>query len=215
MITACPDYILQNEQNSLSSPKIYLMKRSLPLLLIVALSTMSCSDMFEKQLDIYEKAIEELDDIDDFNALMNEILDTESSISLTIASATDEDKEDLKEEYSENYELMLDSFEKRRNDYYAKADKLFLEYTFNFVERRIILYKMAADRYCKTQHTEELDALREIIKRYSQLSFVDNQRSCDPPAKIREEYEATRNLAENCFDVAKKRIEELKTEKEY
>lgn len=215
MITACPDYILQNEQNSLSSPKIYLMKRSLPLLLIVALSTMSCSDMFEKQLDIYEKAIEELDDIDDFNALMNEILDTESSISLTIASATDEDKEDLKEEYSENYELMLDSLEKRRNDYYAKADKLFLEYTFNFVERRIILYKMAADRYCKTQHTEELDALREIIKRYSQLSFVDNQRSCDPPAKIREEYEATRNLAENCFDVAKKRIEELKTEKEY
>ena len=191
------------------------MKRSLPLLLIVALSTMSCSDMFEKQLDIYEKAIEELDDIDDFNALMNEILDTESSISLTIASATDEDKEDLKEEYSENYELMLDSLEKRRNDYYAKADKLFLEYTFNFVERRIILYKMAADRYCKTQHTEELDALREIIKRYSQLSFVDNQRSCDPPAKIREEYEATRNLAENCFDVAKKRIEELKTEKEY
>ena len=191
------------------------MKRSLPLLLIVALSTMSCSDMFEKQLDIYEKAIEELDDIDDFNALMNEILDTESSISLTIASATDEDKEDLKEEYSENYELMLDSLEKRRNDYYAKADKLFLEYTFNFVERRIILYKMAADRYCKTQHNEELDALREIIKRYSQLSFVDNQRSCDPPAKIREEYEATRNLAENCFDVAKKRIEELKTEKEY
>ena len=190
------------------------MKRSLPLLLIVALSTMSCSDMFEKQLDIYEKAIEELDDIDDFNALMKEILDTESSISLTIASATDEDKEDLKEEYSENYELMLDSLEKRRNDYYAKADKLFLEYTFNFVERRIILYKMAADRYCKTQHNEELDALREIIKRYSQLSFVDNQRSCDPPAKIREEYEATRNLAENCFDVAKKRIEEKKTEKE-
>ena len=137
---------------------------------------------------------------------MNEILDTETNISQTIAASTDEEKEELKEEYGESYELMLDSLENRRNDYYAKADRLFLAHTFNFVERRIILYRIAADRYCMTEEIEELNALREIIKRYSQLSYVDGQRSCDPPAKIREEYEATRNLAENCFDVAKKRI---------
>ena len=190
------------------------MKNILPLLFLALLFTTSCSNMIEKQLDIYSDAIEELDNIDDFNVLMNEILDTETNISQTIAASTDEEKEELKEEYGESYELMLDSLENRRNDYYAKADRLFLAHTFNFVERRIILYRIAADRYCMTEQIEELNALREIIKRYSQLSYVDGQRSCDPPAKIREEYEATRNLAENCFDVAKKRIEEKKTEKE-
>lgn len=182
------------------------MKNILPILLLALLFTTSCSNMIEKQLDIYSDAIEELDDVDDFNVLMNEILDTETNISQTIAASTDEEKEELKEEYGESYELMLDSLENRRNDYYAKADRLFLAHTFNFVERRIILYRIAADRYCMTEKIEELNALREIIKRYSQLSYVDGQRSCDPPAKIREEYEATRNLAENCFDVAKKRI---------
>ena len=182
------------------------MKNILPIMLLMMLFTTSCSNTIEKQFDIYNDAIEELDGTDDFNVLMNKILDTESNISQTIATATDDDQEDLKEEYEENYELMLDSLENRRNDYYAKADKMFLEYTFNFVERRIILYRIAADRYCKTEYIEELNAIREIINRYSRLSFVDSQRSCDPPAKIREEYEATRNLAENCFDLAKKRI---------
>ena len=186
--------------------KTLIMKNILPIMLLSLLFTTSCSNTIEKQFDIYNDAIEELDGTDDFNVLMNKILDTESNISQTIATATDEEQEDLKEEYEENYELMLDSLESRRNDYYAKADKMFLEYTFNFVERRIILYSIAADRYCKTEYIEELNALREIINRYSRLSFVDSQRSCDPPAKIREEYEATRNLAENCFDLAQKRI---------
>lgn len=192
--------------------KTLIMKNILPIMLLSLLFTTSCSNTIEKQFDIYNDAIEELDGTDDFNVLMNKILDTESNISQTIATATDEDQEDLKEEYEENYELMLDSLENRRNDYYAKADKMFLEYTFNFVERRIILYRIAADRYCKTEYIEELNAIREIINRYSRLSFVDSQRSCDPPAKIREEYEATRNLAENCFDLAKKRILEGKEE---
>ncbi|MBO7272492.1 MAG: hypothetical protein J6U89_06420 [Bacteroidaceae bacterium] len=182
------------------------MKNILPILLLALLFTTSCSNIFEKQLDIYDDAIGELDGIDDFNILMNEILDTETRISQAVATTTDEEWEDLKEDYRENYELMLDSLENRRNEYYAKADRLFLEYTFNFVERRIILYRVAADRYCKTEYIEELNAIRETIKRYSRLSFVDNQRSCDPPAKIREEYEATRNLAENCYDLAEKRI---------
>ena len=162
--------------------------------------------MFEKQLDIYEDATEELDGIDDFSALMNEALDTGTKIAKVIALTTDEEREELKENYADQHEAMLDSVEKMRDNYYSNVDRLFLEYTYNFVERRILLYQMAADRYCTTESIEELNAVKDIIKRYSKLSFVESQRSCDPPAKIREEYEAKKELAENCFDVAKKRI---------
>lgn len=162
--------------------------------------------MFEKQLDIYEDATEELDGIDDFSALMNEALDTGTKIAKVIALTTDDEREELKENYADQHEAMLDSVEKMRENYYSNVDRLFLEYTYNFVERRILLYQMAADRYCTTESIEELNAVKDIIKRYSKLSFVESQRSCDPPAKIREEYEAKKELAENCFDVAKKRI---------
>ena len=188
------------------------MKNILPVLFLALLFTTSCSNIIEKQLDIYSDAIEELDDVDDFNVLMNKILDTETRISLT--TANDEEEEELKEEYEESYELMIDSVETMRKEYYSKADKLFLGYTYNFVERRILLYEMAADRYCKAEHIEEINAIKELTKRYSQLSFVESQRSCDPPAVIREKYEATKNLAENCFDLAKKRIADKDSEED-
>ena len=60
------------------------MKNILPIMLLMMLFTTSCSNTIEKQLDIYSDAIEELDDVDDFNVLMNEILDTETNISQTI-----------------------------------------------------------------------------------------------------------------------------------
>ena len=188
------------------------MKKSLFILLTIMLFTTSCSDMFEKQLDIYEDALEELDDVKDFQSLMNEALNTETKISYVIAKTTEEEKNELKEDYEEKYEHMLDSVKTMRESYYSEVDRLFLEYTYNFVERRTLLYQMAADRYCKTEYIEELNAIKEVIKRYSKLSFVESQRSCDPPAKVREEYEAAKELADNCFDVAKKRI--LDKEKE-
>ena len=191
------------------------MKKSLLVLLAIMLFTTSCSDMFEKQLDIYEDALEELEDVKDFQTLMNEALNTETKISYVIAKTTDEEINELKEDYKETYEQMLDSVETMRKSYYSEVDRIFLGYTYNFVERRILLYQMAADRYCKTEHIEELNAIKEIIKRYSKLSFVESQRSCDPPAKIRDEYEAAKELADNCFDVAKKRIiDKEKEEKE-
>ena len=182
------------------------MKKSLPILLTTLLFTTSCSDMLEKQLDIYEDAIKKLEDVDDFNTLMSEALDTGTKISYVVANTTDEEMDELKEDYKEMYEQMLDSVETMRNRYYTNVDRLFLRYTYNFVERRTLLYQMAADRYCKAEYLEELNAIKEIIKRYSKLSFVESQRSCDPPAKVREEYESARELADNCFDVAKKRI---------
>ena len=188
------------------------MRKSLFILLAITLFTTSCSDMIEKQLEIYEDAWDELEDVNDFPSLMNEALDTETRISYVVAKSTDEEINELKEDYEEKYEHMLDSVKTMRESYYSEVDRLFLEYTYNFVERRTLLYQMAADRYCKTEYIEELNAIKEVIKRYSKLSFVESQRSCDPPAKVREEYEAAKELADNCFDVAKKRI--LDKEKE-
>lgn len=188
------------------------MRKSLFILLAITLFTTSCSDMIEKQLEIYEDAWDELEDVNDFPSLMNEALDTETRISYVVAKSTDEEINELKEDYEEKYEHMLDSVKTMRKSYYSEVDRLFLEYTYNFVERRTQLYQMAADRYCKTEYIEELNAIKEVIKRYSKLSFVESQRSCDPPAKVREEYEAAKELADNCFDVAKKRI--LDKEKE-
>ncbi len=188
------------------------MRKSLFILLAITLFTTSCSDMIEKQLEIYEDAWDELEDVNDFPSLMNEALDTETKISYVVAKSTDEEINELKEDYEEKYEHMLDSVKTMRESYYSEVDRLFLEYTYNFVERRTLLYQMAADRYCKTEYIEELNAIKEVIKRYSKLSFVDSQRSCDPPTKIRDEYEAAKELADNCFDVAKKRI--LDKEKE-
>lgn len=192
--------------------KISIMRNFLPIILFTILFSTSCSDIFEKQIDIYEEAVKGLEDADNFQSLMDEALNTETLISQIQAKATEEERIELKDEYGELYQQMLDSIETIRNSYYSKVDRLFLGYTYNFVERRILLYKMAADRYCKAEHIEELNAIKELIRRYSQLSFVESQRSCDPPAKIREEYESTKNLAENCYEVARKRIEE--TEKE-
>ena len=208
------DYILQYAQNSLSSPKIHIMKNIVPLLMSSLLLMTSCSDIFEKQLDVYKDAAKELEDTENFTELMNEVLNTEIQISHILAKESEEEREELKEEYADNYEAMIDSVETMRKEYYSKADKLFLGYTYNFIERRILLYEMAADRYCKAEYIEEINAIKELTKRYSQLSFVESQRSCDPPAVIREKYESTKNLAENCYDVAKKRIINKEDEKE-
>lgn len=182
------------------------MKKSLPLLCIAALIATGCSDIFDKQLEVYEESFEEIEDIDELPILMNEVLNAEMAIARINSSSTDEDIAELKEDYQENYELMCDSVETVRNRYYSRVDELFQEYIYNFVERRTLLYQIAADKYCEANCIEELNGIKNIIKRYSALSFVESQRACDPPAQIRKDYEATKELAENCFDVAKKRI---------
>lgn len=184
------------------------MKKRIALLLSSMLLLTACSDIFEKQIEIYHDAIEALDDADEFAILMEEALNTGIEIAAVSAKATEEVVEELKEEYGAEYETMLDSIETLHSEYFARVDRMFLGYTFNFVERRTLLYRMAADRYCKAERTEELEAVKDIIERYSALSHVAGQRACDPPAKIRDDYEAARELAENCFEVAKAKIEE-------
>ena len=133
------------------------MKRITPILIISLFITTSCSDIFEKQLDIYKDATKELKKTDDFTSVMNEAINTEVLISQLLANATDEEREELKEDYGEDYGHMLDSIETVRNKYYSDVDSLFLGYTYNFVERRTLLYQIAADRYCKAEYIEELN----------------------------------------------------------
>lgn len=199
---------------TLSSPKIFIMRKSLPLLLSTILLTTGCSDIIEKQLEIYEDAIDELKETDEFPELMDEVMNTGKKIADIISKVSEEEKKELQEDYGENYKLMLDSVEKVREEYYSQADILFKGYIYNFVERRTLLYRIAADRYCKANSMEELNAISEILKRYSALSFVESQRACDPPAHIRKDYEAAKELAENCLDVAKKRIIDKQAEKD-
>lgn len=188
------------------------MKKCLPVLIITALFATSCSDVFEKQLKIYDKAFDDLEDADDLPALVTEALDTGAEIAFITEKVTDEEREELKSDYAGEYETMIDSVKAARDNYFSRVDELFKEYIYNFIELRTILYQMAADRYCKAESLEELNSIKEIIKRYSALSFVESQRACDPPASIRKAYEETKELAENCFEVAKKRI--LDKEKE-
>ncbi len=196
----------------LSSPKIFTMKRALTLLLLTAFLAAGCSDTFKKQLKIYDKAIEELDGTDNLQELMNEVLSTGTEIARILSDNTENENEELRADYGEEYELMRDSIETARDRYYSRADMLFKGYIHNFVELRTLLYKMAADRFCTASSIEELEAIKEIVKRYSALSFIASQRACDPPAQIRKEYEAAKEVAENCYDVAKKRILEDKKE---
>ena len=183
------------------------MKNYFALLLAATLLT-GCNDLIEEKLEIYEDAIEELDGIDRFTDLMDEAIATERAVARAEGKMKEKSLNKLKESYGTEYELMLDSIENVRDSYLKRVDRLFLRYTYNFVERRTLLYRMAADSYCTAEYMQELDAVRELIKRYSALSYVDGQRHSDPPLKIREEYEAARELAENCYNVAKARINE-------
>lgn len=205
--------ILSCYQNELSSPKIITMKGYLPLLLVAAFVITGCSNIIEKQFDTYKDAMEELDDVKKFPALMKEVLKTSSRIAEISSTSTEKKIEKMKKEYGAEYETILDSLEKVREEYFMNADRIFKKFTFNFVEQRTLIYRTAADWYCKAECMEELEALKSTIKRYSALSFVESQRAFDPPAKIREEYEEAKELAESCFDVAKKRILEEEEEK--
>lgn len=183
------------------------MRKSFALLLAAILIT-GCNNLIEEKLEIYDDAIDELDGIDGFTDLMYEVIATERAAAHAEGKMKEKNWNKLKEKYGTEYELMLDSIENIRDSYLKRVDLLFLGYTYNFVERRTLLYRMAADSYCTAEYMQELDAVREVIKRYSALSYVDGQRHCDPPLKIREEYEAARELAENCYNVAKARINE-------
>ena len=190
------------------------MRKSLPLLLSAIFITTGCSDMFEKQLDVYEEAYNDLDDFDEFPELMNEVFNRGMEIARIVATTDEEDINELKEDYGEEYDVMRDSIEKMHDRYYKRADELFLKHTYNFVERRTMLYKAAAERYCNANYMEELNSIKKTLKRYSALSFVESQRVCDPPVQIRKEYEAAKELADNCYDVAKKRILNEKEEQQ-
>lgn len=169
-----------------------------------------CTDLIEKKLEIYTDAIEQLDEAEDLVSLMSQAIATESAVARAVAKTGEEKMAKMKEEYGTEYEAMLDSVDTVRDSYYRSVDKIFLGYAYNFLERRTLLYNMAADSYCIAECTEELDAVRELIKRYSKLSYVNGQRACDPPLKVREEYEAAKELAENCYSVAQARIKEEK-----
>ena len=62
----------------------------------------------------------------------------------------------------------------------------------HFVELRTVLYECAA-KVCKEAAGEaELAAVKSMATRCSAALYIDGQRACDPPKKVREKYEQAR-----------------------
>ena len=62
----------------------------------------------------------------------------------------------------------------------------------HFVELRTVLYECAAKVCKETASDAELDAVRKMATRCSAALYIDGQRACDPPKKVRERYEQAR-----------------------
>ena len=80
-----------------------------------------------------------------------------------------------------------------RTRFYAAVDERLAGFKQgHFVELRTVLYECAA-KVCKEAAGEaELAAVKSMATRCSAALYIDGQRACDPPKKVRERYEEAR-----------------------
>ena len=80
-----------------------------------------------------------------------------------------------------------------RTRFYAAVDERLAGFKQgHFVELRTVLYECAA-KVCKEAAGEaELAAVKSMATRCSAALYIDGQRACDPPKKVREKYEEAR-----------------------
>lgn len=183
------------------------MKRNIFLLLAFTIIFSACSDIFERQLDIYAEAIEELDDVKSLPALLDKAIKTECEIASVFAMATEEEWSELKEDYeAAEYDVMLDSVDVVRDLYFRNVDALYNGYIMHFVEKRILLYGKVAAAYENSIYIEEVNALSDFLKRYSAKAYIDGQRVCDPPEEVVKEYNAIKATAKQNYEEALVRL---------
>ena len=89
-------------------------------------------------------------------------------------------------------ELPQEFVDSRARFYAAVEEKLAGFKHGHFVELRTALYECAAMVCKETASDAELDAVREMATRCSAALYIDGQRACDPPKKVREKYEQAR-----------------------
>lgn len=182
------------------------MKKLIFPLVAATMLLSGCSDIFEKQFDIYEEATEKLEDAKTLPDLLDMAIQTEKDIASTIASATEEVWNELKEDYKSDYELMLDSVDAVRNRYFSDVDKIYNSHIMHFVEKRTILYSKVSEAFNSAKCTEEVSALNDFLKNYSAKAYIYGQRACDPPQEITSKYKSAKSQAKQNYEEALVRL---------
>lgn len=73
----------------------------------------------------------------------------------------------------------------------------------HFVELRTVLYETAAGVYATAGNVEAANGVRALLKRLSATLYIDGQRACDPPLKVRKRYEAAKAAAQRAYEQAR------------
>ena len=182
------------------------MKRKLLLLLLPLLCT-GCDNIFEKQIMVYNDSKELVAAAGDAETLVDNVIDAEIAVAVLRASHSEEADNELLESLGGGYYTLRDSLYAVRADFFRSADDVFGKFTGHFVEKRIMLYEKAAERYEKVGTREELEAVEAVVKRFSAMAYVDGQRVCDPPASLRKAYTTAKAKAKEKYDNALLRLE--------
>ena len=103
--------------------------------------------------------------------------------------------EKLQERFGDEYASLLSGVECLRDSFCTIMDGKFVACKMHFVEKRTLLYGMAAELYAGAQYPEELEVVKTIVEEYSAKAYVCGQRLCDPPANIIAAYDSVKSLA--------------------
>ena len=183
------------------------MRKTIILVAVLSLFT-ACSNIFDKQIEVYKNASEQFAENKGIHSLIDNVIDTEIAVAGMLAAHSNENDEALQESLGTEYYTMQDSIRAVRVGYYSTVDSLFKSYKGHFVEKRIILYAKAIENYNKVATLDELAAVDEVIKRFSAMSYIEGQRVCDPPLKVRQRYDSLKTAAVNSYEAALVRLSE-------
>lgn len=89
-------------------------------------------------------------------------------------------------------ELPQEFVDSRRRFYAAVDERLACFKHGHFVELRTALYECAAMVCGEAASEADLAAVKSMATRCSAALYIDGQRACDPPRKVRERYEEAR-----------------------
>ena len=85
-----------------------------------------------------------------------------------------------------------------RDRFYAAVDEKLTGFKQgHFVELRTTLYESAATVCRQAGNEVELNAVKKLARRCSAALYIDGQRACDPPKKVRDKYETARETIQN------------------
>ena len=175
--------------------------------LLAAFSLVACSENpLEQQSQLYCAAIEKADTISSISAVVEHCLSTRTEDIRILEQYKSGGGEELQERFGDEYASLLSGVECLRDSFCTIMDSKFVACKMHFVEKRTVLYGMAAEFYANAQYLEELEAVKTVAADYSAKAYVCGQRLCDPPANIIAAYDSVKSLAAECYASAVERL---------